>query len=238
MATAVVPGASLGSRKTAAPRWHTTFLIVFFVLFALAGMMLQHGAQGHNELLERRPNLVLMYLSLISGELGLAFYVWRGLRRNGMALRQVIGGRWGSPRAILLDLGLAIGAWLVLQGISMAWEKWVGLGGAASIATMAPRGVLESVLWLTLSASAGFSEELVFRGYLQRQLRSFTGSTWLAVVFQAGMFGIAHSYQGVRNCLFIAIYGAVLTMLALWRKSLRPGMMAHAWTDILGGFLH
>lgn len=237
MATAVVPGALFGSRKTAAPRWHTTVLIVFFLLLAVAGTMLQHGSQGHGELLERRPNVVLMYLSLISGELGLAFYVWRGLRRNGVALRQIIGGRWGSPRAILLDLGLALGAWVVLQGISMAWEKWVGTGGAASIATMAPRGVLESVLWLTLSASAGFSEELVFRGYLQRQLTSFTGSTWLAVVFQVCIFGIAHSYQGVRNGLFIAIYGAVLTMLALWRKSLRPGMIAHAWTDILGGFL-
>ena len=34
-----------------------------------------------------------------------------------------------------------------------------------------------------------------------------------------------------------AIYGALFTLLALWRKSLRPGMIAHAWTDIVGGLL-
>lgn len=30
--------------------------------------------------------------------------------------------------------------------------------------------------------------------------------------------------------LFIAIFG----LLALWRKSLRAGMIAHAWSDIFG----
>jgi hypothetical protein len=49
-----------------------------------------------------------------------------------------------------------------------------------------------------------------------------------------GGTGIAHGYQGLRNCLAIAIYGALFTLLALWRKSLRPGMIAHAWTDIAG----
>lgn len=29
--------------------------------------------------------------------------------------------------------------------------------------------------------------------------------------------------------------GALYGSLALWRKSLRPGMMAHAWSDILSG---
>jgi hypothetical protein len=33
----------------------------------------------------------------------------------------------------------------------------------------------------------------------------------------------------------IAIFGAMYGLLAIWRKSLRPGMMAHAWSDILSG---
>lgn len=47
----------------------------------------------------------------------------------------------------------------------------------------------------------------------------------------------AHGYQGVQACLAIAIYGVPFTLLALWRKSLRPGMIAHAWTDMAGGLL-
>jgi membrane protease YdiL (CAAX protease family) len=93
------------------------------------------------------------------------------------------------------------------------------------------------VLWVLLSISAGISEELVFRGYLQRQLTAFTGRASLALFLQVAIFGIAHGYRGVRNCLAIAIYGALFTLLALWRKSLRPGMIAHAWTDIAGGLL-
>ena len=81
------------------------------------------------------------------------------------------------------------------------------------------------------------SEELAFRGYLQRQLTALTGHTWIALLLQVTVFGIAHGYQGVRNCLAIAIYGALFTLLALWRKSLRPGMIAHACTDIAGGLL-
>ena len=59
----------------------------------------------------------------------------------------------------------------------------------------------------------------------------------MALFLQAAVFGIAHGYQGLRNCVAIAIYGALFTLLALWRKSLRPGMIAHAWTDIAAGLL-
>jgi len=93
------------------------------------------------------------------------------------------------------------------------------------------------MLWVLLSISAGFSEELVFRGYLQRQLTALTGSVTVALLLQSALFGIAHGYQGWRSCMAIAVYGALFTMLALWRRSLRPGMTAHAWTDIVGGLL-
>jgi membrane protease YdiL (CAAX protease family) len=123
------------------------------------------------------------------------------------------------------------------QGISFFWVPWFGTGHAASIAPLVPHGVVEAVLWVLLSVSAGISEELVFRGYLQRQLTALTGRTSLALLLQAAVFGIAHGYQGARACLSIAIYGVLFTLLALWRKSLRPGMIAHAWTDIAGGLL-
>ena len=96
---------------------------------------------------------------------------------------------------------------------------------------------MEGALWVLLSISAGFSEELAFRGYLQRQFTALTGRTSQALLLQAAVFGIAHGYQGLQACLAIALYGALFTLLALWRKSLRPGMIAHAWTDIASGLL-
>jgi membrane protease YdiL (CAAX protease family) len=33
----------------------------------------------------------------------------------------------------------------------------------------------------------------------------------------------------------IALFGLVFGLFAIWRRSLRPGMIAHALTDIVGG---
>ncbi|HEY1866296.1 MAG TPA: CPBP family intramembrane glutamic endopeptidase [Candidatus Acidoferrales bacterium] len=238
MATAVVPEIGSASPKAVAPWWHTALLIGFFVLMAAGGAALQYGARGRAGLVPHRPAVIPLYVSLLVAEWGLVYYVWKGgLRRTGITLLQFVGGRWDSVRAVFQDLLLAFGIWILWKGITLSWVRWLWTGHAASISPLVPRGVAEAVLWVLLSISAGISEEFAFRGYLQRQLRAFTGRPSLALFLQVIVFGIAHGYQGIRACLLIAIYGALLTLLALWRKSLRPGMIAHAWTDIAGGLL-
>jgi hypothetical protein len=37
--------------------------------------------------------------------------------------------------------------------------------------------------------------------------------------------------------ILIALYGAMFGILANWRGSVRPGMIAHAWNDSLNGVL-
>jgi membrane protease YdiL (CAAX protease family) len=49
------------------------------------------------------------------------------------------------------------------------------------------------------------------------------------------IFGVSHGYQGLRNVITITIFGFLFGTLALWRKSLKPGMILHAWTDIFSG---
>ena len=75
----------------------------------------------------------------------------------------------------------------------------------------------------------------MFRGYLQRQFQALWGNPALAITAQAVIFGISHGYQGLRNVLVIAVFGALFGILAHWRRSLAPGMAAHAWTDIVAG---
>jgi len=225
-------------QKAVAPWWHTAILMAFFLGTAAGGAALQHHARGHADLVQHRPDVVLLYISLIAGEWGLVYYVWKGgLRPSRITLLEFVGGRWNSAKAVFLDVVLAIGLWSLWQGISFLWTRWVGAGQAASISQMMPHGWVERALWVLLAASAGISEELVFRGYLQRQLTAFTGRTTMGLLLQVSVFAVAHGYQGVRSCLVIAIYGALFTLLALWRKSLRPGMIAHAWTDIIWGFV-
>ena len=86
-----------------------------------------------------------------------------------------------------------------------------------------------------MSATAGLCEEITFRGYLQRQFAVVTNSMLAGVLISAGVFGASHGYEGLARMVLIGIYGLMFGLLAWWRKSLRPGMIAHAWHDAFSG---
>jgi uncharacterized protein len=136
---------------------------------------------------------------------------------------------------VAVDAGLALGLWTVWMIVEKGWVRWFGPEHAASIQAFLPWRELEILLWVGVSISAGICEELVFRGYFQRQFEVFTRSRWTALLLQAVLFGISHGYQGVEASVKIAIFGALYGLLAMWRRSLRPGMMAHSGSDILSG---
>ena len=66
---------------------------------------------------------------------------------------------------------------------------------------------------------------------------ALTKSATAGILLSAAIFGAAHAYQGFRMTILIAVYGAMFGLLAHWRGSVRPGMIAHAWQDSLNGVL-
>jgi len=235
MATIAAPRIESSSPKVIAPWWHTALLVALFLGMALSGAFFQRQARSEPGMLQQHPHVVPLYLSLIVLEWGLFAYVRRGLCRTGMKLSELLGGRWTSLTDVLWDAGLALGLWATWTLVAATWDRWLGPGQAASINTLLPQRGVEILLWVGVSISAGICEELVFRGYFQKQFEIFTHSRWAALFLQAVLFGISHGYQGIEACVKIAVYGVLFGLLSLWRRSLRPGMMAHAWTDILGG---
>ena len=100
-----------------------------------------------------------------------------------------------------------------------------------------PRTFLEILLWIALSVTAGFCEEIAFRGYLQKQFHALSGNVAAAVIAQALVFGLAHAYQGWKATIVISVLGVLYGALAAWRRNLRSSMMAHAGSDIWEGWL-
>lgn len=90
---------------------------------------------------------------------------------------------------------------------------------------------------MVLSLSAGICEESLYRGYFQRQFMALTKSVPAGILLSAAAFGGAHAYQGFRPAFQIGLLGAMAGVLAHWRKSVRPGMIAHTLQDVLGGFV-
>jgi uncharacterized protein len=235
MTTIALPGIECAPSRLIAPRWHTALLVALFLGLAVGGAFFQRHARTQVEV-QQQPQVIPLYISLIAMEWGLVIYVSRaGLRRTGTTLKELIGGDWANAKGLLVDCGFALGMWAFWTLLQMGWYRWLGPGRAISIQTYLPRRPLEILLWIGVSLSAGFCEEFVFRGYFQKQFEAITRDRWVAWSVQAVLFGISHGYQGVGACVKITCFGALYGLLAIWRKNLRPGMMAHAWGDILSG---
>lgn len=107
---------------------------------------------------------------------------------------------------------------------------------ARAVVQLAPTNATETVCWLLLCMLVGVAEELVFRGYLQQQFTALSrGAAAGGVVFSAIVFGSAHGYEGVRAMFLLAVFGALFSLLALFRRNLRAGMFAHSWHDAIAG---
>jgi CAAX protease family protein len=235
----IAPETSPTEARTAtspvAPAWHTALFVVVIVCFAAL------SARTQGQMIAHRGRVTVYLLTLAWEYLLVGFILW-GARKQGVTLREIVGGRWKSPENLLIDVAIAFAFWMVAAGTLAALSFALGLASPSQVAeakkqlgALLPTSGLELALWLVLSATAGFCEEIMFRGYLQKQFLAATRSTAAAIVLQAVVFGIAHAYQGGRRIVLIAAYGALFGMLAAWRKSLRPGMIGHAMQDSFSG---
>lgn len=221
------------SRNLLAPVWHTIILVLFVLATSYFQASRVDQLQNYNI-----TNRIAVYSFTIFFELVLLAYVWfLGIRHTGTKFRDVIGGRWENAKDVWLDIGIAFPFWLVvaffLVLVSHVLGKNTEMTKVAQV--IMPTGPLELAVWILLSISAGFCEEFVFRGYLQKQLFTFTGNIPAAIAGQALIFGVAHGYQGVKGMLTIAVYGALFGVLANMRKSLRPGIIQHVMQDSAAG---
>jgi membrane protease YdiL (CAAX protease family) len=101
----------------------------------------------------------------------------------------------------------------------------------------APSSGIEIAGWALLCLIVGFSEELVFRGYLQWQGSLLFRNLIVGAILSSLVFGGAHAYEGLRGMCLIGIYGALFATITLIRRNLFPGMIAHSWHDFLTGML-
>jgi membrane protease YdiL (CAAX protease family) len=163
--------------------------------------------------------------------------IWRALRSRGMPLATLIGGRWPNALTFLRDLGL--GAALLVFAALVIDPLGSLLGAKAlegTLTRLIPQTPIELAVFMVMALSAGFCEELVFRGYLMRQLSAWTGSRTAGLLLQGVLFGLAHAYYRW-VMVAITVLAWLLGLLARWRRSLLPGMLFHAVQDSLGGVI-
>jgi uncharacterized protein len=207
------------------------------VLGAMGGWTIWHRIFANQLTAAANPNRVRFYVVTLLYEWLLFVLVLLGVRHNGVSLLIVLGDHWHSVRQVLRDIGIAAGFWIVAAMLLWIFGWLLRVPALGRNVSMLPHRGIELTLWIALSVTAGICEETIFRGYLQRQFMALTKSTPAGILLSAATFGAAHAYQGFQMVILISLYGAMFGILAHWRASVRPGMIAHAWQDSFNGVL-
>lgn len=229
-----VASANLGPARDSvgvllAPAWHTRALVALLLAVATTGSLLEPAALQPFEV---TSVIVRAYLPLVLVNVMLCLYASGvGLDRNLLA--ELLGRFRGSGRRLLTDGGIGIGLALALIAAENALQRWVGVPESIAAHALMPSSIAERLAWLPVAALVGFSEELVYRGYLQRQLTALSGWLPFGVLAQAALFGIAHAEQGGWAVGRFAVYALVLGCVAAARRSLAPGVLCHVAVDSL-----
>lgn len=212
-----------------APWWHTLLFIALLIGGSVfnARQMHLHGLASHH---------VQRYAAGVLVEALLFLLAWWGVRMRQVRIADLIGLRRGE---LARDVGAAAIFWviaiIVLACIGIVLRLLHFGEPQKAIAQLAPQSAIEMLFWIALSLSAGFVEEFVFRGYFLRQFSSPLHQLWVGVIASSLLFGCSHAYEGAAGMIAITVYGALFCGLAILRRSLRPGMIAHAWHDIFTG---
>jgi len=222
--------------QAVAPAWHTAGVLLLLLGLVALGLHSMGAADAG-----KHHYRVLGYSITIAAEWLIVGFIALGSRWGGASLRTLAGRIAPDWRSILRDLGLAvaylIAANIILGILSALLARILGPSQGGLLKNLLPHGALENVIFLLLALTAGICEETIFRGYLQRQFTAWTRNAAAGIVLQGVVFGAAHAYQGLNQVILIAVYGCLFGLLALWRKSLRPGMMAHFVQDAIGGLM-
>lgn len=213
--------------RVAAPL-HTVALVALLAGYAVWGKIRAEQLRA-----APNPNHLRLYLSMGLGEWVLFGFAWWGC-----SARVLLGPRWRSLRQVLADFGIAAVFWISAAMVLAILARLLGVTPFVREAQfLLPHGPAEQAAWVAVSVSAGICEEAIFRGYLQQQFIFWTRQVPAGILLSAALFGAGHIYQGSRSAVLIAAYGSMFGILAHWRGTVRPGMIAHAWQDSLAGLV-
>ncbi len=103
----------------------------------------------------------------------------------------------------------------------------------APLGFLLPQGPVERLTFAAIALTAGFCEEILYRGFLLHVFRADLHLPALSAAIVAVVaFGVAHTYQGLRGIAASAVLGAIFMAAYLMTRSLWPPILLHAFIDL------
>jgi len=220
---------------------HLQWLVLGLVLIAIAAdhfvVWKAFIRQSRVDATSARHTLWLRGALLMWAASTLVLWLWisTGVPMSSVGFVLPEGWRlWGPLGAIIAFAALQTSSAVKVAQLPAPSEKLRSQLGR--VAAISPRKASELPAFFGVSLTAGFCEELLFRGFLIWALQPLVG-LWLAAVLSALLFGAAHAYQGLDGVIRTGLFGLVFTAIVLLTRSLWPAIVLHAVVDAMGGVL-
>jgi CAAX protease family protein len=165
-----------------------------------------------------------------------ALIIWSAMGRIRQELGLTIPHGWRLLIAIVIVvLTLALFSLQLWSVVRLSVERRIAARPKlGSLDFILPRTARDYRWFLALSITAGFCEELLYRGYLPSVFVPWLGRVG-ALLFVAVLFGVGHLYQGPRGAIKATLAGMSFVVILLVTGSVIPGMIVHALVDMGGG---
>jgi len=213
----------------------TAILVVAFPAYAWVQLF-----PGSRKASARRASRASVYATIIVALWSLTAGMWWVAHRHGLTLAD-FGLSLREPAKIARITGilaLAAVAMLALNHLKLRRMPIAMLEkSAASVKSFFPHGASEFALFVLLALSAGFCEELLYRGWLLHLIAAATHSLALPLLLSSLAFGLGHAYQGPRGILGTGLIGLFFGFFFVWADSVVPVQALHALIDLGSGIL-
>jgi len=212
-------------------------LVLFLVVVQpILGYYRFRRLAGGRDVLPTRRKLVI-YATIVVTEWILVGVCALVLHRRELEIADLGLGQPGIETLLLGAMAAAAFSYAtVVNARRFARTEWDSVPShVRKVARILPANGIESLGFVPVALTAGFCEEVLFRGFLFFAFHQIMPSVFLALAATSVVFGFAHSYQGPRGVVTTGILGGLLAALYWYSGSLWPGIALHAIIDLASG---
>jgi len=206
-------------------------LLVWYRLLAVGRALRARG--------EERLALYSDFAVISWGFVGAFFLVgWIDWKLGGNEPPSYVLWNLGLTRDIAVELLLGATAGLTLfyfavAVVSARISLFFGEKESPYALALRPQMALERFVWVgAMSPTAGFCEEIVFRGIALSVAFTLGADAVIAVVVTSFLFALGHAVYGTTWMIGTMVLGIASAVVVLWTGSLWPAIIAHTLYDM------
>ncbi|WP_108669999.1 CPBP family intramembrane glutamic endopeptidase [Peribacillus acanthi] len=190
---------------------------------------IKQDLKNHNKI--KTYSLIMLYQWTVVALIFLGFYL-KGISFKELGFVSTyedLSNFLGFLAGILVSVFFFLGIYLLIPfGRKKILQQY------EAIEVLLPNGWKERLLFAGVAVTAGFCEEVIFRGFMFYYLDQLNWNLSLIAIaiITSILFGLAHGYQGWKNIIFTGLVGFAMARLYMQYESIWIPIILHIVIDL------